>query len=288
MPAVRAGHGCTRRSYIGRMKGFGPATMIALLTALAGMAAGQAVSTATLPAFEVVSVRPFHFSGRPWDRDAHFDPQRLYIQGMAPVELIDLAYGLNRNQLTGLPAWAQFSHDSLYSITATTGKPASKAQMLLMLRRVLAERFQLVLSLSDKPQPVYDLEVAPGGPRLTPLKPGEDCEKALDAVPPPKDRALVTALYRGCSIPDLVTRLNIPAPLLFFDRPVVDRTQLTGKYVIVLYRRLERPVEIGQKIVFSETTAQALKRDLGLMPVKAVGRYRIYQVTHVVRPAPQN
>jgi uncharacterized protein (TIGR03435 family) len=51
-----------------------------------------------------------------------------------------------------------FFHDNLYSIAATTDKPTSKGQMLLMLRRVLAERFQHVLCVSNKIQPVYDLE----------------------------------------------------------------------------------------------------------------------------------
>jgi uncharacterized protein (TIGR03435 family) len=256
------------------------------LGALVGGAAAQSTTTAALPSFDVVSVRKFQYTGRPWHRAAAIDPQRLYIQGMAPVELINLAWSLNRNQLTGLPRWAQYSEDSLYSITATTSKPTSKAQMLLMLRRVLVERFQLKLSIGDKVQPVYDLEVAPGGPKLTPLPPGEDCAKAMDAVPPPAERQMLTLLYRGCSLPDLIARLNIPAPVLFFDRPVIDRTRLTGNYVIVLYRRLARPVQIGQKVVFGEPVAEALQRQLGLVPVKAVGPYRMYSVTHIARPGP--
>ena len=214
---------------------------------------------------------------------------------MAPVELINLAYSLNRNQLTGLPDWAQFSHDSLYSITATTDKPTSKDQMLLMLRRVLAERFQLVLNMSDKIQPVYDLEVAPGGPKLTPLKPGEDCETAANAVPKPPGGEMITFIEHFndvCTIPDLVDRLNIPNWLA--DRPVIDKTRLTGKYVTVVFlhiadvTRIKIGNRIGTKVGYQEPTAEALKSQLGLMLVKATGPYRMFTVTHIARPAPNN
>ena len=126
--------------------------MLALALAPAALAqapvsAGPAaISPASaLPAFEVVSVKPFRPTG-PWHRLAQFDPQRMYIEGMATVELINLAYSLNGNQLTGLPDWAQYSRDHLYSVTGVTEQPTSQAQMLLMLRRVLTQRFQLVLA----------------------------------------------------------------------------------------------------------------------------------------------
>ena len=110
----------------------GVAAMLALALAPAALAqapvsAGPAaISPASaLPAFEVVSVKPFRPTG-PWHRLAQFDPQRMYIEGMATVELINLAYSLNGNQLTGLPDWAQYSRDHLIRSPASRNSPPAK------------------------------------------------------------------------------------------------------------------------------------------------------------------
>src|SRR6185437_11664666 len=109
-----------------------PAVTPGLLIVLALLSASAfSQASSSLPAFDAVSVKPFAFPNRPWNRRAQIDPQRLYIEGMAPVELIDLTYSLNSNQLTGLPQWAQYSRDSLYTIAATTDKPTGKDQKLL-------------------------------------------------------------------------------------------------------------------------------------------------------------
>jgi len=274
------------------------AALLAVALAVAALAQSP-VSTipaanapaSALPAFAVVSVRPFRPTG-PWHRPAQFDPQRLYIEGMAPVELINLAYSLNGNQLAGLPAWAEFSKDHLYSITGVTGQPTSQAQMLLMLRRVLAERFQLVLSESNKVQPVFFLEVAPGGPKLTPLKPGEDCQTALRALP--RSTLYETLVFRACNIPDLVTRLNTFAKWLV-PLPVIDKTGLTGNYVMGVRLKLSdvTPIMVngkqrGEKIGHQESVVDALPRELGLALVKTRAPYRMLNVVHLAPPSPNN
>ena len=245
-----------------------------------------------LPAFEVVSAKPFRPTA-PWPRSAQFDPQRLYIEGMNPVELINLAYSLNDNQLTGLPVWAQSSGNSLYSITGVTEKPASRAQMLLMLRRVLAERFQLVVSESNNVQHVIFLDVARGGPQLTPVKPGEDCEAALHALPRPQPQ--YQEFFPACSISKLVTELNNPLGQDLVHLPVIDRTGLTGSYAMrVLVRVADvTPLmvngkRVGNKVGYMEPVTEALPRELGLELVKGNAPYRVLNVVHIARPSPNN
>lgn len=86
--------------------------------------------------------------------------------------------------------------------------------------------------------------------------------------------------------------LNIPDGLV--DRPVIDETQLTRKYILVVFQRIGdvTPIKIGNqtgtKIGYQEPVAEALKSQLGLMLVKATGPYRIFSVTHISRPAPQH
>lgn len=271
--------------------------MLALGLALLALAQAPAISgpsadapASALPAFEVVSVKRFRHPAGPWHRAARFDPQRLYIEGMAPVELIDLAYSLNRNQLTGLPSWAQFSRNSLYSITGITDHPSSQAEMLLMLRRVLAERFQLVLSASNKVQPVYFLEVAPGGPKFAPIKTAEDCQKRVDALPfPPGDSAVFA---RQCNISGVVASLNL-LPVRILPLPVIDKTGLTGNYAMILGVRwmdatpmLANGKQSSAAGVRREPVADTLRRELGLDLVKGQAPYRVLNVVHIAPPSP--
>ncbi|HWG68187.1 MAG TPA: hypothetical protein VN692_02110 [Steroidobacteraceae bacterium] len=62
--------------------------VLALLSASAFSQAGS-----SLPTFDAVSVKPFAFPNRPWNRRAQIDPQRLYIEGMAPVEFANQQEG---------------------------------------------------------------------------------------------------------------------------------------------------------------------------------------------------
>jgi uncharacterized protein (TIGR03435 family) len=95
-----------------------------------------------------------------------------------------------------------------------------------MLRQLLNERFRLVFHHAPKEFPVYALTIAKGGPKL------KDSTTFPDATPegsPPlvfalfPERATRSALchYRG------VASILQRSPL---DRPVLDRTGLSGRY----------------------------------------------------------
>lgn len=260
---------------------------------LAATVAGATAQTpASLPAFDVVSVKPFVYQNRPWHRAAQFDPQRLYIEGMAPVELIELAYSLNQNQLTGLPQWAQFSNDSLYSITATTDEPADKDQMLLMLRRVLADRFQLKVEESDKPVPAWALVVSPAGPKFKPIGPNDSCRSDVitgddmkKAGAPPDSLGAIHA----CSIADLVRGLNGGFNPRDLGRPVIDGTGLTGRYDLTVWEAFTKDDSYtgpGTRISNREPIREALQKELGLMLVDATSPYPVLNVVSISRPTP--
>jgi uncharacterized protein (TIGR03435 family) len=220
---------------------------------------------------------------------ALFDPQRLFIEGMAPVELINLAYSLNGNQLVGLPEWGQYSLDHLFSVTGITKSPATRPQMLLMLRRVLAERFQLVVATTNQVQPVYFLQIAPGGPKLAPIKPGEDCQAALQALPRPEGQVEIP--FAACTIPDLVTRLNTFATWLV-PLPVIDKTGLEGSYAMRVQLQMSdvKPIMVngrrGEKVGHLESVAEALQSEFGLELVKAQAPYPKLKVVHIASPGP--
>lgn len=275
----------------------GLVAMFALLSAAASSpqsGAAAQTTTAPLPAFDAVSVKQFVFQNRPWNRRAQIDPQRLYIEGMAPVELIELAYSLNSNQLTGLPQWARFSHDSLYTIAATTEQPVSRDQMLLMLRRVLADRFHLQVEIIEKVVPVWALVVPPDGPKFKPIGPDESCRSGIigeddmkKAGAPPES----LGSFHGCSIADLVRALNGGPNPQELGRPVVDRTGLTGRYDLTVWRTYEKDDSYtgpGMRFSNVEPFREAVQKELGLKLEEASGPYRVVNVVSIARPAPEN
>lgn len=258
-----------------------------------GIARGQtlnAQTTPSLPAFDAVSVRPFQWNRQPYDRAAHFDPQRFSVEGAWVQGLIEVAYQATDNQIAGIPAAINRER---FTITGTTDKPATEAQMRLMLQRVLAERFHLVLDDESRVQPVYDLVAAKGGPKLQLMHSEKECT-AYNALSDDELNLPPGSLfsYAGCTITDLVQRLNFPDPTLFqLDPllPVIDKTGLTGLYRIALWQsagpREPVPGHPGiRRLTNIEPIQEALQKELGLELVRSRGPYRILTIKHITDP----
>jgi uncharacterized protein (TIGR03435 family) len=244
-----------------------------------------------LPAFDAVSVKPFTPTG-PWHRDPQVNPKRLYIEGCSPLEMIVFAYGLDYNQIERLPDWAQRQY---FQVTGTTDKPATREQMLLMLRRVLAERFQFAFTETDDMQPVDALVVSPTGLKMKPSLTDSDCNTGVitsDGVKaaniPPGSNAIVG--FAGCmSVSRVVKSFNLERRLSG-GRPVIDKTGLTGLYNIYLWQRRDDCHELpggGQRCDFVEPTEAAIKR-LCLELVKTAAPYRVLHTTKIAPPSANN
>lgn len=261
------------------------AIVIALLTAAAG-AVCAAQTPPALPAFDAVSVRPF-VPHAAWHRDPQVDPRRLFLEGMTASEMIVYAYGLHNNQLTGLPVWAQ---REFFQVTGVTDKPATANQMRLMLRRVLATRFQFAYTDTTAVQPVYDLVPVRGGPKLLTFSSGSaaDCEDGILAYAHAQVKHLtppLTISFIGCTIPELINLLNAGR----LDRPVIDKTGLTGTYSMMVWQLERGCTTTGrfQRCEYFETFPAAMKRELGLDLIKATAPYRVLHATRIEPPAAQ-
>jgi uncharacterized protein (TIGR03435 family) len=124
---------------------------IGLLAAMAGGAPGQPGVPA--PAFEVASVKVspplpsgvimFRMGGGP---DSN-DPGRITYKGVTLKDLVARAYGVKSYQVEG-PSWLEGDR---YDVIATIPQGADKGQVGLMMQRLLADRFALVLHHESKP-----------------------------------------------------------------------------------------------------------------------------------------
>ena len=165
-------------------------------------------------------------------------------------QLITFAYSLQPQQLAGGPSWLETDR---FDITAQAegnisptppGGPPGPAQ--LMMQRLLAERFGLVVHTESRELPVYALTVARRDGQLGPnIKPaGRDCVALMTQAPGGvpvqaprlpdgrpgcgilRNNATGKVLAGGTTMAMLAsTMLTGPA-----GRIVVDRTGLTGAY----------------------------------------------------------
>ena len=122
-------------------------------------------------AFEAASIK-VNTSGLP-QADDRIQGGRYTATNMPLLVLIRLAYepsprsrGLEPFEVTGGPSWLMSER---FDITATAGRDVSLTEMRSMLRRLLADRFQLQAHFEKRPGYVYRMSLArPGrlGPQL--------------------------------------------------------------------------------------------------------------------------
>ena len=186
------------------------------------------------PAFEVASVRPDVSGSHP--RSIQYSAGGRFTASNIPLRaLIEEAYGIRAFQLSGGSDWV---NSDQFSVTAKAEGNASKDQVRAMLQTLLADRFQLVLRRESKEVNVYVLGLAKGGPKLK--------EVTLDETNLTHEASPFATAGGGgmrfggigrlagvkASMPQLVAMLSDiklnGASIL--DRPVLDRTGLTGVY----------------------------------------------------------
>jgi len=223
------------------------------------------------------------------------------------IGYILFAYKMGRGTAQAMekqvPGWVMTER---YDITAKTDKhDATKDEMRLMMRSVLAERFKLVVRNETEQVPVYGLVLAkPGtlGPNLVAHRTSEPCEplgekeKPTDTVAGGFPRICGGIVSLPNSTPGMTTMgaRNIPIGQLVgvlagfgnLGRPVLDQTGLTGTYDFLMEFAPERRLAPTDAANASADTAgpgleQALRQELGLKLESKKGGVEVWVVDHV-------
>jgi uncharacterized protein (TIGR03435 family) len=227
--------------------------------------------------FNAVSIKLVDTATGEGNAHEHSDPGRLRISGNLHRFIIR-AYGITDGQIGGEPDWFK-TH--FYAIEAVTSGAATLSQKMLMLRAVLGDRFQLRLRQDDRDLPVYALEIAPRGPKFRELKPGEELDRDCAASTP--------GIYNHCfsSMETLTNVLNGAfGGQLAVDRPVVDRTDLTGNYNAHLRTAMERESGDNGRSVSFPDLFHDIQSQMGLKLVPAKVKMPYYVVEHAVPATP--
>jgi uncharacterized protein (TIGR03435 family) len=130
--------------------------------------------------------------------------------------LIQMAYQLSPDQISG-PAWIDSQR---YNLVAAMPPATTDGQLLGMLQTLLAERFHLKLRRETREQPAYALILGDTRANLkrSDDQSDEEATRRVTFLPAGLDA-------RRKSMRDLAAIL-----MRWTDRPVVDRTGLTGLY----------------------------------------------------------
>lgn len=134
-------------------------------------------------------------------------------------DLIMMAYGLDPRQIVGGPAWVMSDEYDIDAVTAD-GLPAA-GNWDVMLQKLLAARFQLTFHHEQREMSVYTLTVAKGGPKLKTADADEGHSSGCSR--------LGVCNFRGEPTEHFAHWLQ-----LVLDKPVVDKTTLTGNFDFTL------------------------------------------------------
>lgn len=189
------------------------------------------------PRFEVASIKPAVFSDNVGGTGLHRtnaavvseSPERIRYSYATLNTLLAWAYHVEPNEITG-PKWLDTVH---YDIVAKLPPGARKEQVPDMLKNLLTERFGVSAHIEDREVRGYALLIGKNGPRLT---------KSRTTAVPAGDTEQGSPMSQSLSFtPDghveaIGATMEGFARLLayFVDRPVINRTALSGEFDVVL------------------------------------------------------
>jgi uncharacterized protein (TIGR03435 family) len=218
--------------------------------------------------------------------------------------------------LAGAPAWIRTQS---YNIEAKAQGAPTKDQMRLMMQSLLADRFKLTTHIETRQMPIYALVVSREGKLGAQLKPdaGPCAAKtpadiqllsATPLLPPPSTSGsqlpqgpcgiiLTTPAsaagrirVAGTKIPIGLLAGIMPNPASGVDRPVIDRTGLSGTFDVSIEWTPPIAPPPGSGVTFTPdpdgpTFTQALQDQLGLKLESGTGPVDVLVIDHVELPS---
>jgi uncharacterized protein (TIGR03435 family) len=298
--------------------------ILAFASSIAAVSAQVSPAVSPPPPFEVASVKPNVSS----EKNAFIQLQqggRLVVRNIPLKTIITWAYQLRQDdeRLVGSPDWIQaekFDIDAKAPegvALGTIGRVGGPSPGLLILRAILAERFQLKMRTETREMPIYALVTANQdgrlGPKLT--RSDTDCEQVR------ADRRAGRATFSPAppgSVP-LCAYTMFNNRIAYGDQPlaeladylsgrmqrlVVDRTGLTGRFDFEVIWTPDQPppADAPERIVVGGAEIDltggvkydpngpalltALREQLGLKIESTRGPVDVFVIERVERPTP--
>lgn len=172
------------------------------------------------PDWEVVAVRatdPAEIHG-----GYQVEGRDVQIRRKTVESMLLYGYTAHKSQLVNAPDWIRTELWDARGYADVPGQP-NHQQMQSLVRKLLAERFGLVMHTEQKEMGAYALTVGKSGPKMTPSK-GDPNGRANEN--DREDGGRMTMHAENISMSELAGLLM----RLSLDRPAVDRTALKGRF----------------------------------------------------------
>jgi uncharacterized protein (TIGR03435 family) len=192
---------------------------------------------------------------------------RLTITSYNLKMLIRTAYDLEEFRIAGGPSWIDAD---AYDIVAGSDQSPTEEQRLIMLRKLLKDRFQLKHHRESKVLTVYELGVARKGFKLKAAEEGAELWWRYGGG---------QIESRNMSMPWLAQALT-----RYIKQTVVDKTELMGGYDFKL--EWDESAELASAAdTLRPSLFTAVQEQLGLKLTAAKGIVEVLVIDHVVRPS---
>jgi len=297
---------------------------IALASLGAGMAQAQSQqASGPLPSYEVATIKP----GGPSSGFVPGGPRNIaHMAYPSARSLVALAYNFPPGggaRVVGGPSWidnepynieAKIPDDEMARMQTMTLEQR-QAESRMMQQTLLADRFKLKAHLETREMPIYELVVAKGGPKLkevaafVPPPPPQPGAQAAGPRPPglpgpggpmPAMTHGIRTLRKDGGIEMTVMSMTLDAvaggsSLGLNDRPVVNKTGLTGAYDFTLTWTPSPGSMPGPPGMPQPPSAQsdssgpslftAVEEQLGLKLVPSKGPVEVLVIDSIERPS---
>jgi uncharacterized protein (TIGR03435 family) len=242
----------------------------------------SATSQGAPAAFDVATIKPTPPDAKAGRYITMQGTNRFVVKYYTLKLMIAAAYNLSPKVISGGPEWVESDHFDIVALAPGETRPTQPEQMA-MLRTLLSDRFKLTFHREEKEFSIYELEVAKGGPKLK--------ESTAAATDPPQ---LISTVYpdhvhmpaRNATMSDLTYLLQ----RALLDRPVVDKTGLTGRYDFDLDWAADE-TQFGGEIPTPSSDAQAppfftaIQQQIGLRLEATRGNVQAFVIDQAEPPS---
>ena len=236
------------------------------------------VGAAAPPAFEVASIRP---DPGPW-RVLHTyrsSGPRLTLEGYYLFDLVTEAYHLKNYQvILAKSVPEKLALGTYYNVVAKAegNRTPTKQEFRQMLQNLLAQRCSLAVHRTTKEMPVYALVAGKNGPKFkeTPPDTNEISHFGVNG------RNQNFTLFKA-SMDDVAGSIQSAFGV---DRPVLDKTGLTGEYTVKLEATPEYVLSRGDPQTGDVSVFRAVQEQLGLKLESQKADIEVLIVDHIDKP----
>jgi uncharacterized protein (TIGR03435 family) len=224
------------------------------------------------PTFEVATIKP----SRPDEHGPRYDfrSRRFSVIHASLSDLLKFAYGLQQSQIAKAQDWVNSENYDISAEPDGEGEPSIK-QWQSMVKKLMADRFQLGFHFEKREQTVFVLTVVKTGPKLTGSQSDPSASGGMGFGPPGHFGAT------NATMADIAEALGQGA----LNRPVVDQTGLTGRFDLRLTWTPDGSQSATESADAPPDFFTAIQEELGLKLVSTKAPVDVLIIDHVERPS---